>query len=75
MSSVVSVRMNKNEAEILTNAAAFYGCAVSSLLKKLAIEKLEDDFDLALIQEYEENKRKGRVQTKPIEDLFDELGV
>lgn len=38
MSSVVSVRMNDSEAEILNNAAAFYGCAVSSLLKKLAIE-------------------------------------
>lgn len=42
MSSVVSVRMNDSEAEILNNAAAFYGCAVSSLLKKLAIEKLEE---------------------------------
>jgi hypothetical protein len=45
MSSVVSVRMNDSEAEILNNAAAFYGCAVSSLLKKLAIEKLEDEDD------------------------------
>lgn len=75
MSSVVSVRMNDNEAEILNNAAAFYGCAVSSLLKKLAIEKLEDEYDLSIIRDYEEDKKRGLVKTKPIEELFDELGV
>lgn len=75
MSSVVSVRMNDSEAEILNNAAAFYGCAVSSLLKKLAIEKLEDEYDLSIIRDYEEDKKRGLVKTKPIKELFDELGV
>lgn len=75
MSSIVSVRMNKKEADILQQAASFYGCAVSSLLKKLALEKLEDDFDLVMIAKYEDAKKAGTVETKPIETLFNELNI
>lgn len=75
MSKIVSVRMNESEAEILNNAANFYGCAVSSLLKKLAIEKLEDEYDLSIIREYEEAKKKGLVETRPAEEFFRDLGI
>ena len=63
MSSVISVRINEKESEILNQAAAIYGCAVSSLLKRLALKK------------YEEEKRKGKVKIYPIEELFEELDV
>lgn len=53
MSSIVSVRINKGEEEILNQAAALYGCGVSSLLKRLALEMLEDDFDLSVVKAYE----------------------
>ena len=75
MSSVISVRINEKEAEILNQAAAIYGCAVSSLLKRLALEKLEDEYDMQVIKKYEEEKRKGKVKIYPIEKLFEELDV
>ena len=75
MSSVISVRINEKEAEILNQAAAIYGCAVSSLLKRLALEKLEDEYDMQVIKKYEEEKRRGNVKTYPIEELFEELDV
>jgi len=75
MSSVISVRINEKEAEILNQAAAIYGCAVSSLLKRLALEKLEDEYDMQVIKKYEEEKRKGKVKIYPIEELFEELDV
>lgn len=75
MSSVISVRINKSEAEILNQAASIYGCAVSSLLKRLALEKLEDDFDLKMIQKYESDKKTGKLATKPAEEFFEELGI
>lgn len=75
MSTVVSVRMNENEAVLLNKAAAFYGCGVSSLLKKLAIAKLEDEYDLAIIREYEAERQKGTVKTRPAEEFFSELGL
>ena len=75
MSSVISVRINEKESEILNQAAAIYGCAVSSLLKRLAFEKLEDEYDMQVIKKYEEEKRRGKVKTYPIEELFEELDV
>ncbi|WP_370847429.1 type II toxin-antitoxin system RelB family antitoxin [Dialister invisus] len=75
MSSVISVRINEKEAEILNQAAAIYGCAVSSLLKRLALEKLEDEYDMQVIKKYEEERRKGKVKIYPIEELFEELDV
>ena len=75
MSSVISVRINEKEAEILNQAAAIYGCAVASLLKRLALEKLEDEYDMQVIKKYEEERRKGKVKIYPIEELFEELDV
>lgn len=75
MSSVISVRINEKEAEILNQAAAIYGCAVSSLLKRLALEKLEDEYDMQVIKKYEEERRKGKIKIYPIEELFEELDV
>ncbi len=75
MSSIVSVRINKGEEEILNQAAALYGCGVSSLLKRLALEKLEDDFDLSVVKAYEKEKKAGKLKTYPIETLFKELDI
>ena len=75
MSSVKSVRINEKDSEILNQAAAIYACAVSSILKRLAIEKFEDENDMQVIKIYEEEKRKGKVKTYPIEELFEELDV
>ena len=40
MSSVINVRLNKTEQEIPNKASNIYGCGVSSLMKKLAFERL-----------------------------------
>lgn len=60
MSSVISVRINEKESEILNQAAAIYGCAVSSLLKRLALEKLEDEYDMQVIKNMRKRREKER---------------
>ena len=75
LSFVICLCINEKESEILNQAAAIYGCAVSSLLKRLALEKLEDEYDMQVIKKYEEEKRRGKVKTYPIEELFEELDV
>ncbi len=42
MSAIISVRVSDSEQELLNKAAAIYGCGVSSLMKRLVFEKLED---------------------------------
>ena len=73
MAGVISVRVTDAEQNILNQASAIYGCGASSLLKRLAFEKLEDEYDLQTIRDYEEKKASGTLKTRPIEDLWAEL--
>ena len=75
MSSVISVRINEKESEILNQAAAIYGCAVSSLLKRLALEKLEDEYDLQVINEYEKKKADGTLELFDFDETVEELKI
>ena len=73
MSVVISVRLSDAEQEVLTKASAVYGCGVSSLMKRLVFEKLEDEYDFHMIKEYKHKKEEGTLKTKPIEELWAEL--
>ena len=75
MSAVISVRVSDSEQELLNKASSVYGCGVSSLMKRLAFEKLEDEFDLHMIEEYERKKEEGILKTRPACELWAELGL
>ena len=44
-------------------------------MKQLAFAKLEDEYDLKIIEEYEKKKAAGKLKTKPAEELWKELGL
>lgn len=75
MGSVISVRVNKLEQEILNKASNIYGCGISSLMKKIVFERLEEDYDIKKIQDYEKKKSNGTLKTSPISKLYRELGI
>ncbi|NLW28597.1 MAG: hypothetical protein GXY98_01650 [Erysipelothrix sp.] len=51
--SVISIRLNEEEKSILNELSKVYDTSISSMIKKLAFEKLEDNFDLELVTRYE----------------------
>jgi hypothetical protein len=73
MSSVISVRVSAEEQEALRRASRLYGCGVPSLIKRLAFEKPEEEYDLQVVKAYEEKKAAGTLKTRPIEELWAEL--
>ena len=75
MSSVISVRVNEMEKEMLEKASSVYGCAISSLMKKLVFEKFEDEYDLKAIAEYEKEKENGTLELFNFDDVIKELDV
>lgn len=75
MSAVISVRVNDKEKEMLKKASEVYGCAVSTLMKNLAFEKLGDEYDLQVVAEYEKQKNDGTLKTRPVDELWKELGL
>lgn len=75
MGNVISVRVNEDERNILNKAAMIYGGGVSSMIKKLVFEKLEDDFDLKIMQEYEQKRANGLLELYTPDEVWKEIGV
>ena len=75
MAGTITIRLNDAEDAIFDKASVLYGVEKSSLVKQLALEKLEDEYDLKIFEEYEKEKVNGALKTKPIEELWAELGL
>ena len=75
MSGTITIRINDKEDAILNDVAVVYGTSKSSLLKQLAFEKLEDEYDIQLVADYEKQKKNGKVKTMPIEELWKKMGL
>ena len=75
MTSMIAIRVNDKEKKAITEVSKLNNCGISSWIKKTIFEKLEDEYDLRIIKDYEKNKGNGLIELKPIEKLFDELGV
>lgn len=73
MAGTITIRVNDNEEEWLNRMAAIYGMGKSSLLKMLAFEKLEDEYDILVAEQaYKDYLDSGR-KTTPIGDFWREL--
>ena len=75
MGNIVSVRVNDKEQEILQRASEIHGCAVSTLMKRIVFDYLQNEYDLQVVREYEEQKDSGNLKTRPIDELWKELGI
>ncbi len=75
MGEIVSVRFNEEESKLLRQVSALYGCGVSSLIKRLAFEKLEDEYDLQIMRDYEAEKTAGTLETIPYEEVRKSLDL
>ena len=51
----VSVRLNDEDTKLIKAYADMYGITVSELIRKSVLERIEDEFDLKLYNEYKKN--------------------
>ena len=75
MSCVISIRLNEEEKKLLEQVSSVYGSGLSSVLKQLAFEKLEDEYDLQIIRKYETEKNQEGYKTYSLEETWDILDV
>ena len=49
----------------------------SSVSENLLIKKskLEEEYDLKIVEDYERKKTKGKISFRPIDELWKELGL
>lgn len=74
MADTVTIRLNKQERVLFENSAKLYNCSTSAMIKKFAIEKLEDEIDYRAIKKFEEDSKDGKIKLRPIEELWKEMG-
>ncbi len=73
MSDVISIRFTPAERDILNRFSELNGCGVSSFIKQIVFERLEDEFDMQTIADYELQKSRGTLHVMPIDTLWEEL--
>ncbi len=71
--STISLRLNKEEERLFKNYADFTGEGLTTLLKKALTEKIEEEYDLQAVKEYETAKAKGEVILVDHEEFWGDL--
>ena len=73
--SIISVRTTDEEKKLIQEYSEFFGMTMSEFIKTSVVEKIEDLFDLASIENYEEKVKKGLNQSYSHEDIMKEFGL
>lgn len=47
----VSIRLNEDEEKLFKSYAKFHGCSLGKVLKSALLEKIEDEYDVALAEQ------------------------
>ncbi len=70
--SVVSIRFNDEEEEIVKNYVKSKGTNLSQYIKNIIFEKIEEEYDLKLVQEYLKAKSEETLNLIPFEEAIKE---
>ena len=73
--SVVSIRFNDDEEEILKNYVKSKGVNLSQYIKNIIFEKIEKEYDLKSVQEYLKAKSEGTLNLIPFEEAIKEWDI
>lgn len=68
----ITIRLNKEESQTFGDYAKLNDIPLSTLFKKTLEEKMEDEFDMQVIAEYENN---ASHETYTHEELKENLGL
>ena len=70
--SVVSIRFNDEKEEIVKNYVKSKEINLSQYIKNIIFEKIEEEYDLKLVQEYLKAKSEDTLNLIPFEEAVKE---
>ena len=73
--SVISIRFNDDEEEILKNYVKSKGINLSQYIKNTIFEKIEEEYNLKSVQEYLKAKSEGTLNLIPFEETIKEWDI
>ena len=71
----VSLRVTEQEKNWMESYAKMQGISLSDAVKEAFFQKLEDEYDLNTIREYEKEKAKGNMKFYSLDEAKKELGL
>ena len=73
--TTLTLRLNQEEEKIFNSVANLYGGKLSTAIKQLALEKIEDEYDMQLIKDFEEREERNEVDLISFDELKKELEI
>lgn len=73
--STISLRVPDEELRILKSYATINNCSLSEIIRVTMLERIEEEYDLRVLSEYENEKVTEQLKTKPITELWKELNL
>ena len=73
--SVVSIRFNDEEEEIVKNYVKSKETNLSQYIKNIIFKKIEEEYDLKLVQEYLKAKSEEILNLIPFEEAIKEWDI
>lgn len=70
---MLSLRLEKEDERLIREYARFYGMTVSEFLRKAAIERIEDEYDLNALKDYERRKNSGELELYDHDEVWSKL--
>lgn len=69
----ISLRVTDEEKKLMENYADFCGVTLSDAIKAIFFNKLEDEYDLQTIAEYEVAEKFGKIKYKTFDEIISDL--
>lgn len=67
----ITIRLNKEEAQTFQEYATLHDIPLSTLFKKTLEEKMEDEFDMKMIEEYESEHTQETFTHQALKETLD----
>lgn len=67
------MRVSETELDIFKSYAKHNNTTLSEIIRVTMLEKIEDEYDLKVFEEYETEKQAETLKTRPINDLWKEV--
>ena len=72
---IISLRVPEKELNIFKSYAKLDNRSLSEIIRTTLLEKIENEYDLKVFEEYEMEKTNGTLKTRTINELWKELGL
>lgn len=72
---IISLRVPEKELNIFKSYAKLNNQSLSEIIRTALLERIEDEYDLKIFEEYEAEKVQGTLKTRSINELWKELDL